>query len=342
MYARTNLVVGDPARIDDVTHYLETTVRPHVDEQPGSRGLAILINRDLGLTLVASYWETADALAASEQAVQASRKEATKMAGGLVTVDHYEVPVFVRRARPGPGAGCRVTTVETSPAEVDAAAQAFRERAVPRLEQIEGLCSVQMLMDRYSGRCMVIAAFEDKAAMIASTADIAQVRADTLAKSGATLRSMQDFTLVSGAVRERGTNSLTEREVELWNAGDRESWTALMDEHNFELHAPGGLEIRGREAIDLLWDTWHQAFPDNRLVPVGIYGDEHGGVLEGRFTGTHTGTLHGPGGDIPATGRTVNARFSEVHRVRGGKELDTHIYFDQMDLLTQLGVTSAG
>ena len=39
MHARKNMVIGDPARVDDVTHYLEHTVRPHVEAHPGCRGV---------------------------------------------------------------------------------------------------------------------------------------------------------------------------------------------------------------------------------------------------------------------------------------------------------------
>ena len=72
------------------------------------RGLACLINADLGVCVVASYWDTHDAVTASEQAVEVSRKEVTQLAGGTVAVERYEVPVFVRRSRPpraGPACG---------------------------------------------------------------------------------------------------------------------------------------------------------------------------------------------------------------------------------------------
>ena len=100
MHVRMNMLAGDPARLGEVTRYLEGTVRSHVEGQHGNRGLACLTNADLGVCIVASYWDTLDAMTASEQTVQVSRKEATELLGGTVTVEHYEVPVFVRRSRP--------------------------------------------------------------------------------------------------------------------------------------------------------------------------------------------------------------------------------------------------
>jgi len=337
MHARMNMLIGDPARIDDVVRYIEGTIRPHVEAQPGCRGMAVLTDATLGVTMAASYWETAEAMAASEHAVQTSRKEAAELAEGSVTVEHYEVPFFLRLSRPPRGAGVRISTTESPPDEVDRAIEAFRESGAPGLRKMSGLCSAQLLADRRTGRAMVIAAYETPEALAASRASVARLRADVLAKTHTTVRSVQELTLISTTVREGGTNSLTEREAELWNAHDREHWVTLLDQQAFEMRAPGGMRLAGREAVDTLWSTFHDAFPDNHVEKVGIYGDEHGGVLEGRFVGTHTGTLRAPAGDIQATGKPVDVGFCEVHRVQEGKIIDTHIYYDQVEMLTQLG-----
>jgi ketosteroid isomerase-like protein len=56
------------------------------------------------------------------------------------------------------------------------------------------------------------------------------------------------------------------------------------------------------------------------------------------FTGTHTDTLSGPEGDISATNRPVTGRASQLFRVEGGKIVEEHLYYDQVQLLTQLGL----
>ena len=108
MYARMNMLAGDPAQLSEATRYLEGTVRPHVEGQHGNRGLACLVNADTGVCVVASYWDSPDAMTASEQAVQVSRKEVAERLRASVTVEHYDVPVFVRRSRPPEGAGVRI------------------------------------------------------------------------------------------------------------------------------------------------------------------------------------------------------------------------------------------
>jgi predicted ester cyclase len=339
MHARLNLLIGDPARVDDLTRYLEETVRPHVEAQPGCRGLAILTDAELGQTMVGSYWDTAEALMTSEQAVQTSRKEATEMSNGVVTVEHYEVPIFLRRSRPQRGAGIRITTMEGAPAELEAAVESFRDRALPALRTMPGLCSAQLLVDRDSGRSMVIAAYENRDALVASRAGVARLRADTVATTNATVRSMQEFTLVSSTVREDEAAGLTRREVDRWNAHDREGWKAVYALEHFEALAPGDVRLLGAEGADTFWDTWNEAFPDNQLTAMSMHEDATWGVLEARFTGTHTGTLRGPAGEIPPTGKRVDVRFCDIQRMADGKIVDTHLYFDQMDLVTQLGLS---
>jgi len=135
----------------------------------------------LGVCIVASYWDTLDAMTASEQAVQVSRKEVTGLLGGTVTVEHYEVPVFVRRSRPHGGAGVRLTRVDCAPASIDAVIEEFRNTAVPALTAMAGLCSAHMMTDRATGRCIVITAWDDMDALAASRPATARLRADVAA-----------------------------------------------------------------------------------------------------------------------------------------------------------------
>src|SRR5216684_4080563 len=295
MHVRMNMLAGDPARLGEATRYLEGTVRPDVEAQHGSRGLACLANADLGVCVVASYWDTLDAMTASEQAVQVSRKEVTELLGGTVTVEHYEVPAFVRRSRPQGGAGVRLSRVDCAPASIDAVIEEFRNTGVPALTAMAGLCSAHMMTDRATGRCIVITAWDDMDALAAVT--------------HLQVRSVEEYQLVFSSVRDGDTRSLIERNIELWNARDREGWMAGMDLHRLELQAPGGLRLAGREAADAIWSTWNEAFPDNRL-------------------------------EIAATGRTVDALFSGVYEFEEGKITSFHLYFDQAELFAQLGIAA--
>ena len=341
MHVRMNMLAGDPARLDEATRYMEGTVRPHVEALHGNRGLACLTNADLGSCVVASYWDTHDAMTASEQAVEVSRKEVTQLLGGTVAVEHYEVPVFVRRSRPQAGAGVRLARFECPPGSLDTLIEEFRNSGVPALMDIPGLCSAHMMTDRATGRCIAITAWEDQEAMAASRSATAGLRADAVARTNAQFRSVEEYKLMFSSVREGDTRSLIERDIELWNARDREAWMAGLDLHRLEIQMPGGPRLSGREAAEMTWNTYHEAFPDNRLEIIAIHADDRGGVHEGRFAGTHTGTLRGPAGEVAATGRTVDALFSGIYELEEGKITSFHLYFDQAELFTQLGIAAA-
>jgi predicted ester cyclase/heme-degrading monooxygenase HmoA len=342
MHVRMNMLAGDPAQLSEATRYLEGTVRPHVEVQPGNRGLACLINADLGVCVVASYWDSIDAMTASEQAVQVSRKEVTERMRGTVTVEHYDVPVFVRRSRPQAGSGVRLAHFDIPPTSIDTVIEEFRNTGIPTLMDLSGLCSAQIMTDRTTGRCIVITAWDDMGALAASRSATARLRGNAAAVTHMQVRAVEEYKLVFSSVREGDTRSLIERDIELWNARDRAGWLGALDLHRLELQAPGGVRLTGREAADTIWNTWNEAFPDNKLEIIAIHADTRGGVHEGRFVGTHTGTLRGPAGEIAATGRKLQAGFCGIYEFEEGKITGFHLYFDQMEMLSQLGITAGG
>jgi len=340
MYARINMLAGDPAQLGDAIRYLEGTVRPHVEAQHGNRGLACLMNADLGTCVVASYWDSLDAMTSSEQAVQVSRKELVERLQGTVTVEHYEVPAFVRRSRPQAGAGVRLSRLDCAPAGIDTVIEEFRNTGVPALMDMPGICSGHMMTDRTTGRCIVVTAWNDMDAMAASRSATSRLRASVAAVTHMQVRSVEEYRMVFSSVREGDTRSLIERDIELWNAKDRDGWMAGLDLHRLSVQTPGGPRLTGREAAESIWNTYNEAFPDNRLDIIAIHADDRGGIHEGRATGTHTGTLRGPAGEIPPTGKKATVNFCGVYEFDEGKITSFHLYFDQMEMLTQLGVIS--
>lgn len=102
--------------------------------------------------------------------------------------------------------------------------------------------------------------------------------------------------------------------------------------------APGGVSLEGPEAITEYAMTWLRAFPDAKAEVTNeiIAGDW--AVIQETFTGTHTETLASPQGDIPATGKSVVGRAAELTRIVDGKVVENHLYYDNMELLTQLGL----
>jgi ketosteroid isomerase-like protein len=136
------------------------------------------------------------------------------------------------------------------------------------------------------------------------------------------------------------TKRVIERSLEAWNAHDKAGWTGVISD-DCDLVGPGGLSGSGRELRDLFYSMWQDAFPDNRITPVAILEDGENGVLEAIFEGTQTSALKAPGGAIPPTHKRIKTHFVVVEKVSGGRVQSFHLYFDQVELLTQLGVMPA-
>jgi steroid delta-isomerase-like uncharacterized protein len=130
---------------------------------------------------------------------------------------------------------------------------------------------------------------------------------------------------------------LARRFIEAFNAHDEKALLAL-DTVDTTFSAPGGVALKGREAAISYAMGWLTAFPDSRMVIRNevISGDTI--LQEFTFEGTHTATLHAPTGDLPATNRRLSGRGAQVIKVRDGLVADTQLYFDQVDVLTQLGL----
>ena len=136
-----------------------------------------------------------------------------------------------------------------------------------------------------------------------------------------------------------GAKAVLEEAIELWNTGDREGWAALYHD-DVEWEAPGGSRISG--LVDLkvkYFDALLEAAPDRLSVVDALFAEGNLVAEEGRYTGTHTGTWRSPEGvEIPATGKSLDFPFGAIFRVENDKIASVRLYYDQIDVLTQLGL----
>jgi ketosteroid isomerase-like protein len=98
-------------------------------------------------------------------------------------------------------------------------------------------------------------------------------------------------------------------------------------------------ELKGREQIRSYFQGFKDAFPDARYELVAGYEAGDVAIDEGFFVGTHTGPLADPSGQTqPATGETVRLRACDIATVEHGLVTSHRFYYDQLELLTQLGL----
>jgi len=61
-------------------------------------------------------------------------------------------------------------------------------------------------------------------------------------------------------------------------------------------------------------------------------------VVEGVYSGTHTGPLGTPQGVVPATGKKLSLPLCDVFEVAAGRITRIRAYYDQMTFAAQLGL----
>ena len=125
--------------------------------------------------------------------------------------------------------------------------------------------------------------------------------------------------------------------TEAFNAHDSERIRACYAD-GAKFTAPGGVALDGPEAITEYNMTWLNAFPDAKATVTNELFAGDWVVSQVTFTGTHTETFSSPDGDIPATGKSVTGRAADLIRVKDGKVVEEHLYFDNMEVLAQLGL----
>lgn len=133
-----------------------------------------------------------------------------------------------------------------------------------------------------------------------------------------------------------GTEVLAQA-VEAWNRRDKEAFAALASS-DVTVMASGGIELRGLAGMRQFYDLWFEACPDNAIRYDNVVAQGGRVIGEANFTGTHSGVLRSPAGDIPPTGKRVSVDYVGALRVSNGKVNSLRIYFDVMDLMVQLGV----
>jgi predicted ester cyclase len=117
-----------------------------------------------------------------------------------------------------------------------------------------------------------------------------------------------------------------------------ESRIRELNAENAVLEAPGDVRVEGGEAATQYAMAWLNAFPDARLTVTNELASGDWVAQEFTFEGTHEGTLNSPAGEIPATNRRLNGRGVQIFRVEGDAVVDTRLYFDQVQIMTQLGL----
>lgn len=128
-----------------------------------------------------------------------------------------------------------------------------------------------------------------------------------------------------------GERAITERD-----------WTAYGDlfSEDLAMRAPGFPgTVKGRHIRVAIVQGIFDAFPDGQVEVERAFSSGDVACMQVRFQGTHSGPLATPdGGEIPPSGSRVEFPYCLVVRFEDGIAVELDEYYDQLDLLNQIGV----
>src|SRR5215203_6162080 len=95
VYARVSTLEGPPELMDEGLRQAREVILPQGRQMEGFKGMIALGDRHSGKTLGITFWESEEAMRASEEAAKRLRKESAEAGGDTIaSVESYEVGFF--------------------------------------------------------------------------------------------------------------------------------------------------------------------------------------------------------------------------------------------------------
>jgi heme-degrading monooxygenase HmoA len=95
MFVRASTVIADPSKADDATRFYTDQMVPAIKETPGFVGALLMIDRATGKSLGLTFWDTKDALQASEDTANKLRSQGvSQVEAQPPTVERFEVAYY--------------------------------------------------------------------------------------------------------------------------------------------------------------------------------------------------------------------------------------------------------
>ena len=135
------------------------------------------------------------------------------------------------------------------------------------------------------------------------------------------------------------TESIARSLYNNWNEREFDRIAALMADDGEIILVGSDTRFRGPDGALEFSRMWADGFPDGRVTIDKLISAGDNVVVQYTGQGTQTGPLRSPGGEIPATGRSVTINLCDVYEIRNGKIRSVQSYFDSASLLAQLGIT---
>ena len=135
--------------------------------------------------------------------------------------------------------------------------------------------------------------------------------------------------------RLEANKKLIHRFAEVTNAADWDAFDELLTA-DFSRHsqATPNVQVNSREEFKKLQESFLASMPDQKITIKML-------IAEGDKVAAYaiySGTLTGPMGEFPATGKSMESKFLTIFRIEEGRIAEIWVEWDNLAMLTQLGL----
>jgi len=202
VYARSTTVQAQPLSVEIGIAHIRDVVMPSLQELDGFVGLSLLVDRQSGLCIATSSWESLQTMRASAERVAPIRDRAGLMFDGSVNVEEWDIALLHRDHRSHQGACVRATWLKVVPGQVNRATDFYRMFVLPEMEGLDGFSSASLMIDHPACRRAVsCTTFDSMDAMARNRDDATELRGRRVRDLGAEVIDVAEFELAIAHLR---------------------------------------------------------------------------------------------------------------------------------------------
>ncbi|MGA7051645.1 MAG: hypothetical protein WBZ37_10275 [Mycobacterium sp.] len=200
--ARSTTIQAQPLSVDIGIAHVRDVVMPALQEIAGCVGLSLLVDRQSGLCIATSAWQTMQAMRASAGGVAPIRDRTALMFDGSARVEEWDIALVHRDHHSREGACVRATWLKVVPDQLSRSLDFYRASVLPELETLEGFCSASLMVDHPACRRAVSCSTFDSVDAMARNRDRAtELRSRRVRDLGAEVIDVAEFELAIAHLR---------------------------------------------------------------------------------------------------------------------------------------------
>ncbi len=202
MYARSTTIQAQPLSVDIGIAHVRDVVMPALKEFDGFVGLSLLVDRQSGVSILTSSWETMAAMRGSAERVAIIRDQAALMFDGSARLEEWDIALLHRRHRSQEGACVRATWLKVVPDQLSRSLDFYRTAVLPEMENLDGFCSASLMVDHpASRRAVSCSTFDTMDAMARNRDRATELRSRRVRELGAEVIDVAEFELAIAHLR---------------------------------------------------------------------------------------------------------------------------------------------